>query len=360
MASSNYLFPEGNSINRPPIFNGVGYHYWKTRMQIFIEAIDLNIWEAIEQGPYVPSIIAGSATIEKPRADWTEEERRLVQYNLKAKNIITSALGIDEYFRVSNCKSAKDMWDTLQVTHEGTTNVKRSRINTLTREYELFRMNVNESIQDMQKRFTHIVNHLASLGKTFQNEDLVNKVLRCLNREWQPKVTAITESQDLSSMSLATLFGKLQEHEMELLRLNQHEETDKKKKGIALKASSAIQEDSDKEDSIDLDNDEDISLFVKRFNKFLRVRGNQKRPNFKSKRRTETSSSTLKCFECNQPGHLRVDCPIFKKKMEKSEKKNLSEKKLKKAYITWDENDMESSEDSENEEINLCLMEKML
>ena len=146
-------------------------------MQIFIEAIDLNIWEAIEQGPYVPSIIAGSATIEKPRADWTEEERRLVQYNLKAKNIITSALGIDEYFRVSNCKSAKDMWDTLQVTHEGTTDVKRSRINTLTHEYELFRMNANESIQGMQKRFTHIVNHLASLGKIFPNEDLINKVL---------------------------------------------------------------------------------------------------------------------------------------------------------------------------------------
>ena len=95
-------------------------------------------------------------------------------------------------------------------------------------------MNTNESIQDMQKRFTHIVNHLASLGKIFLNEDLINKVLRCLSREWQPKVTAITESRDLSSMSLATLFGKLQEHEIELQRLNQHEENDKKKKGIAL------------------------------------------------------------------------------------------------------------------------------
>ena len=90
---------------------------------------------------------------------------------------------MDEYFRVSNCKSAKDMWDTLQVTHEGTTDVKRSRINTLTHEYELFRMKTNESIQDMHKRFTHIVNHLASLGRTFQNEDLINKVLRCLSRE---------------------------------------------------------------------------------------------------------------------------------------------------------------------------------
>ena len=143
---------------------------------------------------------------------------------------------------------------------------------------------------------------------------------------------------------------------MELLRLRQHKKNDKKKKGIALKASSSIQEESDKEN--DLDEDDDLSLFVKRFNKFLKVRGNQRRPNFKSKRRTETSSSTPKCFECNQPGHLRVDCPIFKKKMEKSEKKNFSEKKLKKAYITWDENDMESSEDSENEEINLCLMAK--
>ena len=130
----------------------------------------------------------------------------------------------------------------------------------MTHEYELFRMNPNESIQDMQKRFTHIINHLASLGKIFPNEDLINKVLRCLSREWQPKVTVITESRDLSNMSLATLFGKSQEHEMELMRLNQHEENDKKKKGIALKASSSIQEGSDKEDLNEIDEDDDLCI----------------------------------------------------------------------------------------------------
>ncbi|RYA57081.1 hypothetical protein DD599_25680, partial [Enterobacter cloacae complex sp. CH23B] len=31
------------------------------------------------------------------------------------------------------------MWDTLQVTYEGKTDVKGSRINTLTHEFELFR-----------------------------------------------------------------------------------------------------------------------------------------------------------------------------------------------------------------------------
>jgi len=39
-------------------------------------------------------------------------------------------------------------------------------------------------------------------------------------------------------MTLVTLFRKLQGHELELARLNQHEENDKKKKEIALKVSS--------------------------------------------------------------------------------------------------------------------------
>ena len=55
-------------------------------------------------------MVARNTTIEKPREEWSEEEKKLVQYNLKAKNIITSTLGIDEYFKVSNCKNAKDMW----------------------------------------------------------------------------------------------------------------------------------------------------------------------------------------------------------------------------------------------------------
>ena len=43
-------------------------------------------------------MVAGNTTIEKPREEWTEEERIRVQYNLKAKNIITYALGMDGLF----------------------------------------------------------------------------------------------------------------------------------------------------------------------------------------------------------------------------------------------------------------------
>ena len=75
------------------------------------------------------------------------------------------------------------------------------------------------------------------------------------------------------------------------------------------------------------------------------MRGTQRRQNIKAKRRIEESSQTPRCYECNQPGHMRIDCPIFKK----FENKNIGEKKAKKAYFTWDDNDLESFDGSEKE-----------
>ena len=71
------------------------------------------------------------------------------------------------------------MWDTLEVTHEGTNDVKRARKHTLIQKYEMFRMLKGESIAEVQKRFTHIINHLTSLGKTFDKEELNIKILKC-------------------------------------------------------------------------------------------------------------------------------------------------------------------------------------
>ncbi|KAL5148756.1 hypothetical protein HKD37_13G035746 [Glycine soja] len=166
-------------------------------------------------------------------------------------------------------------------------------------------------------------------------------------REWQPKVTAISESKDLSSMSLATLFGKLQEHKMELQRLNQNEENDKKKRSIALKASSSMQDENEEEDS---DDEEDFSFFVKKFQKFIKKRRIDRRQNFNNGRKSQDDSQVLRCYKCNQIGHIKANCPSNEEWPEKSEKKRFDERRTKKAYIAWDDND---SSDGSEKEINL-------
>jgi len=128
----------------------------------------------------------------------------------------------------------------------------------------------------MYRRDLHILNHLLALGKIFDNEELNIKILKSLNRTWQPKVTTISESKDLISMNIATLFGKLREHELELGRLKA-EEDGEKRHTIALKSAVKSAAKQKKADYADDSNDENsdseaLSLMVKKFSKFLKYK----------------------------------------------------------------------------------------
>lgn len=57
---------------------------------------------------------------------------------------------MNEFLRVSNCKTTKEICENLETTHEGTKEVNRSRLNTLSQEYGLFRMLTREKILDLQ------------------------------------------------------------------------------------------------------------------------------------------------------------------------------------------------------------------
>ena len=84
----------------------------------------------------------------------------------------------------------------------------------------------------MQKRFSHLINRLNLLDNPISNFIATNKVLRCLTRNWQPKVTVIKEANNLAIPDLISLFGKLEEHKQELNFLDKHEKKLEKKKMI--------------------------------------------------------------------------------------------------------------------------------
>ncbi|KAK2420447.1 rust resistance kinase Lr10 [Trifolium repens] len=353
-------------------------------MRIHINSFDGEVWNAIETGPFVPTItdLNGIVT-NKPMAQWTEDEKKKVNYDAKAQNILISSLGIEQFYHVSHCVSAKEMWDTLVTHFEGTNEVKISKINTLTQEFELFHMQDGETIADMQQRFVKITNKLHGLGKPITNQDATNKILRCLNRSWQPKVTTIKQANDLTTLSLTTLFGKLTEHEQVLNLLEKHEkggkkekhnekEKEKDKRSIALKASTSKSkkveqmESSSSED----DSDEEMGLFVRRYNRYVRkneirhsdenLQKFQKDSGYRRKNEDARYSKKGICYECGQVGHYKPDGPNFKRK-EKESSSNKRRSKGKKAYVAWESSrssshsSSSSSSSDEGEVGNVCF-----
>ena len=106
-------FEEGASINKPPLFScGLNYKYWEARMEIFVESIDQGIWDSIENDPFIPKFKKNASFIKKPWSQWTNEKCKMANLDCIAQDIIASALDSNEFFRISECKSAKEMWDT--------------------------------------------------------------------------------------------------------------------------------------------------------------------------------------------------------------------------------------------------------
>ena len=241
-------FQEGCSVFRPPFFNGLDYTYWKTRMRVFLISLNLDLWNIIENGFQLPS---------KPMNEWSVLEKKNFSLNAKAMNALFCALDKNEFNRISTCETAFDIWRTLEITHEGTSRVKDSKVNILLLDFELFHMKPSETVVDMYTRFTDVVNGLKSLGKSFSDFELVNKVLRSLSKTWDSKVTAIQESKNLNHFPLEELIGSLITYEM---TCNAREELEnhlpKNRKDLELWTNECHLSD----DSSDEDNDEQNNL----------------------------------------------------------------------------------------------------
>ena len=126
-------------------------------------------------------------------------------------------------------ETAKDAWEILQITYEGTTTMRLSKLQILTTRFENLRMQENETISEFNSKLCDIANEAFALGEKISEEKLVRKALRSLPRRFAYKVTTIEEAKDIQAMKLDELMGSLCTFEMNL-------NEDKKDKEIALQA----------------------------------------------------------------------------------------------------------------------------
>ncbi|MQL96691.1 hypothetical protein Taro_029373 [Colocasia esculenta] len=347
---------EGQSVNRPPLFDGVDYTYWKTRMEYFLQGLDYHIWSIVEEGDLL---------VTNERDKWTEDDKKKISLNCKAQSILCCAFSKKEFNRISACKSAMEMWEKLRITYEGTDNVKETRIDILVTQYERFQMQPGESITQMFSIFTDTINGLASLGMTYEIGDMVRKILRYLPSSWTPKVTAIEEANDLKRMSLEKLVESLKAHEIKMERLG--ESSSRRKDLNALKAEEDLSEEfSGNNES----NEDEEAMLSRRLQRIL-----AKKKKYQSSRRYFKKNKDLKktegkdqkkaeptCYECKKPGHMKAECPKLKKSEFRKKESSRKPRRFKKKAMAaaWDnssDSDSESSSSNEEEEeANLALM----
>ncbi|GKA66754.1 hypothetical protein Tco_0766562 [Tanacetum coccineum] len=87
-----------------------------------------------------------------------------------------NALPRKEYERVFMCKTDTEVWHSLIITHQGSSQIKDCKIDLLTQEYEKFSISDEEIIDSGFTRFNAIVISLKSLDKDYSNKNHVKSL----------------------------------------------------------------------------------------------------------------------------------------------------------------------------------------
>ncbi|GJX59177.1 hypothetical protein Tco_0290567 [Tanacetum coccineum] len=253
MESEKYL--EGQSMQRPPLFESDGFIYWKNRFETYVKSKDLDLWHVITDGDFPP--IQNNPKTKKdevvPFHKQNDDLKKKLAKNNEAKMVIYNALPRKEYKRIFMCQTAKEIWDTLLITHQGNNQVKANKIDLLVQQYEQFMIPEEESIDNAFAKFNTIITSLKALDEGFSSKNCVRKFLRALHPKWCVKVTAIEELKNLTTLPLDEFIGNLKVYE-EVIKKDFETVKGKKEqsRSLALKVKKEVSdEDSSSSDSED-------------------------------------------------------------------------------------------------------------
>ncbi|GKD39587.1 zf-CCHC domain-containing protein [Tanacetum coccineum] len=296
MDSDKYL--EGQSMQRPPLFESDSLIYWKNRFETYVKSKDLDLWHVITNGDFQP--IKNNLETKLNEVILFEKQSDELKKRLAKNNE-----------RIFMCNTAKENWKNLLITHQGNNQVKDNKIDLHPSRYAFAELK-DKSIESAFGRFNTIITSLKALDEGYSSKNYVRKFLRALHPKWRAKVTAIEESKDLTSLSLDELIGNLKVHEMIIKKDSKIVKAKGERRSLALKAKK---ESSDEECSTSGSEDEEYAMAVRDFKKFFKRRGrfvrqprNDKKT-FQRSRDDKNGKSDRKCFRCGDPNHLIGECP---------------------------------------------------
>jgi hypothetical protein len=288
---------EGQSTNRPPLFNSSDYSYWKTRMTTYIKGQDYLIWKIIVNGPHVPTKIVEEQEIPKQETEWDENDVKLIELNYKAMNCLYCAFDSKEFDEISSCNSAKEIWERLEATYEEAS--QESKMNMLVHDHKLPQIEKNEctsispqtsndeedsteafclmayedevtsklnSLEDESYSYDELQNAFEELVEEFEKNVLKNKVFKKKVTSLSNELDDFKSKNEILEKQIISLNDKNLSLEKEIIKLKiESQSFIEKMKAKDVETSSQIAYDS----NLLVNENKELKLKIENLNKIL-------------------------------------------------------------------------------------------
>ncbi|XP_019435116.1 PREDICTED: uncharacterized protein LOC109341628 [Lupinus angustifolius] len=114
---------------------------------------------------------------------------------------------------IAGSATTKETWDVLEKHYVGASQLKKFRLQTMRKEYELMQVEEDEGIADIFTRLITHINAMKACREKIEDAIIVEKVLRSVTPRFDNDVITIEESGRVENMKVEELQGSLEAHE---------------------------------------------------------------------------------------------------------------------------------------------------
>ena len=137
-------------------------------MRAFLCSIDESVWDAVENG---------WTKLEAAKSTWDKAALAAANANSKALNAIFCGVSLDEFHRISHVTIAKEAWEILETTYEGTKKVKDTKLQMLTTRFKELKTSEDELFDSFYGKLNEVVIGKFNLGEKTEDSKVVRKIL---------------------------------------------------------------------------------------------------------------------------------------------------------------------------------------
>jgi hypothetical protein len=225
----------GRSLHseRFSIFDGNDYVYWKERMRIRLQAINLDLWQFVENG-YI---------IQHPDAP-NSDDKAILRLNALEKDIIYESISKYIFIPFRKLDTAKQLWDAIKNALEEFITRTDSHTEMLHAMFASFRSLRKESAVELTDQLTNIIERLHQRGATdITDRDVVNKLLSALDATFDPIVAEIKQRPDYEELHYVEVMTLLSIHKEKMELENADQESSSKSEGVILSHYGSSQDE---------------------------------------------------------------------------------------------------------------------
>ncbi|XP_044505720.1 uncharacterized protein LOC123225676 [Mangifera indica] len=210
-----------------PVLDGKNYNRWNIQLRVLFDYHELL--DVVENG--VPTQVENGTDAQK------NVHREIKKKDKKTLYFIHQGVNDEVFEKIAGATTSKQAWDILMTSYKGVERVKKVRLQTLRRQYELLQMESSETIGNYIGQVLALTNQMNIYGEACTEQAKVEKILRSLNSSFEYVVVAIEEAHDLSLMTVDEVSGTLQAHEQ---RMNEKKLRDRLSKPFTAKSLSKL------------------------------------------------------------------------------------------------------------------------